>query len=654
MSQMCSVSLCRRASPMPVFIFVYSLLTISFTFVLISLSCRQEPVVPADAPSRDEDAEIDEEQYAEASGGESAPSFEMTSASVPAAVADAVASVAQPEKDSAESSDCPTAVVTTGSATGQNVGDNASRAFAGGEEDDVAMEEADPDGGASQGGTAPASAGRDACAGGGVVGVVGASTDDAVGTDVPARAPTPTDTPIPATVPAPTLGMIQPGVEEVDMKNVDPRAGMEEFGAILKEVGYDKKQDVMKFLANPESYPVNESLPILSTEQEARLLNTPSSASKWDVELILASNPFLQLAREHLTAHMAKPPQTTVGHGVNNGGRPSILDVVPSMRRGPRAMRPSLRPSQSPGMCGSAFGAVSRSVRSEEGSGQGEVTSAAQLHPTDLGPERGESPYEKRRADGSDWHDNDNPRRDRLSEHDEVGHASFAPSTPAPRRPPSARKSFAATSLVAGRTPSRNSRLGVGRRSLTSAEARRRSNSASVLRYRRRDLTPRPRARPLIVGEQNHQDAGTLGEWLGGNDPQDGGPKIPEATMQVAEEGGDARKNLSDAKVNGEEHPAGRGTSASTAGVAGGTRGVASSPVLNSVDTKLRRLPPQAAVAAAAGVANRAAARAKASAEVGSLLMDVVGKWPASSAKSQVFMCLRVGFAFCMTHQMMA
>lgn len=168
---------------------------------------------------------------------------------------------------------------------------------------------------------------------------------------------------------------------------------------------------------------------------------------------------------------------------------------------------------------------------------------------------------------------------------------------------------------------------------LNDSQARSRS-IASALRYRRRDQTPRRRARPSLVGEQKRPHAGTLGERLEQSVGKDSGGPMPTATGRVAKDigvtSGLSDGNHVDGAVNGQRHKGGD-TNPSATEVMTSSRKTTSPPALDGVDTKLSWTISQEATI----VASRAAAKAKASAEVGNLLMDIVGQRRASISSAQ-------------------
>lgn len=462
---------------------------------------------------------------------------------------------------------------------------------------------------------------------------VGPAQEDS-GADRGGQAAAASTTAIVATAPQGGARLTDSWEDMESIGHVDPRAGMKEIAAMVGEIGYDVKQDVMRFLANPEAGPVNPSLPVLTAEQEARLRNPSRSVRDWDAELILFANPFVQLAREHLRPRItaAEPPPAAWGPERNSGERPSVLDVVPSMRRGirspegRRAARERLLPPR--GLSGSAFGTTRD--RHAEDSARASCSSSAWTLQTGSGGGGVASPHEKRHekrrmsggdSAGYDEIDGINRKRHRLDEEGSVGQLrtpgfGSPPSTPVPRRQASAAYSLATTPVPTAAIPARTPRHGGG--ALIGDLSRGRS-SGSVLR-RRNPFTPRTRSRLSLVGERARPDAGTLGEWLdstGGAGSSESG--VGRSATGSSISGFKGSDNCVFDAVNGRRIGESGGNDTDTALNA---RATISDAALDGADTRLRRV----STREAAAVASRAAAKARAAAEVGSILMAIVGQ----------------------------
>lgn len=400
----------------------------------------------------------------------------------------------------------------------------------------------------------------------------------------------------------------------------------EELDSILGKRSYGEKRDLVGFLADPTARPANPRVPVLLAEQKRGVRRAARPVESWD------ERPILAIDQEGQAEDLADE-RTTKRAGVwcgATGGKwrraPSSewTRLVPTMQR--RAGQPAVRVvASTKRTLGSAFGACT--ARS---------TSTAAVHrASDL-----------RKLSARPGYDGDEltPMLRRLDEQDRDD-AAAARRRPAPDAGAMASGFTGATSLslvrsaVAG-TPSRTPKparaggcLGVG------AARDRRQSVGSALRYRSREFTPRRRPSLAGAGEQRY-GAGTLGDWLGETSKQ---PRPGPAG--AAADGRRGRGDGGDADSTGQGQASKRravgrqespllveGSQGQENGTpAASNKRAASSLGLDGMDATPRRKTMAIMEERAVGeegreLVRRVAAEAKATAEVGSILMSVVSQ----------------------------
>lgn len=430
--------------------------------------------------------------------------------------------------------------------------------------------------------------------------------------------------------PATELAVQEDGEESQAL--VDPRYAMGEIKALTGELGYDDKREAIAYLADPTVRPVDPSLPALTAEQEACLSNAGQSVSDWDADLILMLTPFAAAAEQHLRRRMVREGRTPDEVWAPPPNRETVRRIVPPMGRETRQQRdgqrqpPAALPTTaSQGLSGSAFTAAG-------GGGGGDAD----------GDEGGRVMLRERPGYDSDEL---TQKRQRL---DEQGRGALVGRPPVPGfgspPPPAAaletpRKMGSALALATVGTPARTPRLGGGGDGggLTGGASRdRRRSSGSVLRYRSRDFTPRRKPRPSLLATQGH-GAGTLGKWLDETGGGGGGGGAGAASGNAAGGGNGDGGGAVGGSIAREERGAGarrraggqvlEGVVGMQEDVDGGAskgrkrRGSSSfGLVAGTTDSRRGRKGAEEEKAA-----SRVAAAIDATAEVGSILMEVVG-----------------------------
>ncbi|CAM9804158.1 unnamed protein product [Scytosiphon promiscuus] len=380
-----------------------------------------------------------------------------------------------------------------------------------------------------------------------------------------------------------------------------------DFEAMLGQRTYREKRDTMNFLADPNSRPVNLRFPDLSAEQKQRVLRAGRSVESWDMAPILANDQEKQAC---ILANQRAQEETHVRLTEKSGeewrSAPSSewIELVPCMKRRlrePIVRRGSRHGHRPQGTLGSAFVYFKSASAAGEG---GRDAKRARLE-TRPGYDGDELTPMLRRLDDQD-------RDSAISQH------RRAVINPSPRAPlPGAGTSLArvATGTVS-RTPQPRrvgSRMSTGGSSFN---------------------------RPRIHG------AGTLGDWLGearkqphpaptggitsGNDRRRSSMVAPNTgTESFGQRGGAPSKRRADGQ---DPHPDGpqvqaRGGSASPA--AAGNKRAASSLGLEGMDATPRRkmqAVKEALTDEGKRLVRKVEAEAKATAEVGSILMSVVSQ----------------------------
>lgn len=374
--------------------------------------------------------------------------------------------------------------------------------------------------------------------------------------------------------------------DEQGTANVDTRARAaqidKEFDDMLGERSYREKRDTINFLADPTSRPVNPRLPALSAEEKQLILRGGRSAKTWNVSYMMKTDyegASCDLADERIRARERNDSSRQRAHDDWRSAPSSEwFELVPSMRRRPQ--QPVVRRAQQ---------AI---VRGGPKTGSGFVALRGSKDDS-RSPER-PRPEARPGYDGNELtsmvlRQDD---RDATAAHHPLPFASPAASPHA---------GMMSTSLVRtvdgtiSRTP-KPTRVGglVG-----SALRDRRVSSGSVLRYRS------SRRRQSLAGERGH-GAGTLGEFLG-------------------EDRGRASKR----HAVGQDAPPADGAQppANDAPAAGNKRTAVASLGLGGMDATPRKKTMEEAVAEEGeNLVRRVEAEAKATAEVGSILMSVVSQ----------------------------
>lgn len=409
--------------------------------------------------------------------------------------------------------------------------------------------------------------------------------------------------------PAEELAAQEDGEERLAL--VDPRHAMGEIKALAGELGYGDKREVIAYLADPTVRPVDPSLPTLTAEQEARLSNASQSVRDWDADLILMLTPFAAAAGQHLRQRMVKEGRMPTEVWAPPPNRDTVRRIVPPMGRETRQQRDGQRqppaalpttPSQ--GLSGSAF-SVGGGADPDGGGG-------SKMRRERPGYDSDELTKKRQRLD-------EQGRGTSVGRPPVPGFASS--SSAAPETPRTPRHPGAALALTTVGTPARTPRLG-GDGGLTGGASRdRRRSSGSVLRYRSRDFTPRRRPRPSLLATQGHSP-GTLGEWLGETGGRGGGGNSNGGAVSGIvgreERGAGARR-----RANGQVLEAVESMQEDVGGASKGRkrRGSSSFGLAERILTRARR-----GTAEEEAAASRVTAAVDATAEVGSILMEVVGQ----------------------------
>lgn len=417
----------------------------------------------------------------------------------------------------------------------------------------------------------------------------------------------------------------QSGVQELAEVDVMARAQHidKDFEAMLGQRTYRQRRDTINFLADPNSRPVDPRFPELSAEQKQRILRAGRSVETWDVAPILANDQEKQACI--LANQRAKEnARATLGDKSDEDWRSASssewIDLVPSMKR--RLRQPIVRRGPRPGppsqgTLGSAFVYFNKSSAASAATERNAKRLRLETRP---GYEGDELTPMLRRLD----------EQDRGSVVSQPRRMTLDPSQRAAAPFPSTR-ALAVGSV--SRTPQPR-RAGGSRMSTGGSSFNRRGSSGTALRYRQRDFTPgrAPRASLAGVGERTH-GAGMLGDWLGETSKQ------PEATggndrrsstsnrESFGQRGGAPSKRRADGQ---DPHPDGPQIhTAPRSPAAAGNKRAASSLGLEGMDaTPRRKMQAVKEVLTDEGkrLVRKVEAEAKATAEVGSILMSVVSQ----------------------------
>lgn len=395
--------------------------------------------------------------------------------------------------------------------------------------------------------------------------------------------------------PALTCTIQDDGQESVQV-NARARAVQidKEFDAMLGERGYQEKRDTINFLADPTTRPVNPRLPVPSAEEKQSILRGGRSAKTWNSSYMMKID--YEGATRDLADERVRAREWNGSHrrpdreDWRSAPSSEWFELVPSMKRSPQ--QPVVRRAQHPVVLGGP----------KTGSGF-----VALRGPKD-------DSLERVRPEARPGYDGDEltsmvlrpDERDATTAHRPLPGASPAASP------------YSGTSTVrtVGGTPSRAAKPArVGGLAGSSLRDRRRS-SGSVLRYRS------SRRRPSLAGEQRH-GAGTLGEFLGeGGDEASStasgnGRREDSDGASLVQRGGATKR-----RAVGQD-PQGPTSDAPAAG----SKRAAASLGLGGMDATPRKKTMVETIAEEGeNLVRRVEAEAKATAEVGSILMSVVSR----------------------------
>lgn len=370
-----------------------------------------------------------------------------------------------------------------------------------------------------------------------------------------------------------------------------------EFDAMLGERSYQEKRDTINFLADPTTRPVNPRLPVLSAEEKQSILRGGRSAKTWNKSYMMKTDyegASCDLADERIRARERNDSRRGTDEDWRSAPSSEWVGLVPFMKR--RAQQPVVRGGPK---TGSESGFV--------------VVNDDSLHRLRVATRPG--------YDGDELTSmvvrRDDQERDATIARRPLPGASPA-ATPYPGTSTSLVRTVAGT---LSRTPKPARGGGLGGRALRD----RRGSSGSVLRYRSQDR------RQSLAGEQRY-GAGTLGQWLGetGNQPSPSPADVNDARRDdsygasLVQRGGASKR-----RGVGQDPPTADGPQGQASGApAAGNKRAAASLGLGGMDATPRRktVMEEAITEEGQNLVRRVEAEAKATAEVGSILMSVVSQ----------------------------
>lgn len=400
-------------------------------------------------------------------------------------------------------------------------------------------------------------------------------------------------------------------------RGVDPEDGKEELKALLDDKEFCQ-EELLKMLSDPSAKSVESLASSLFGHGGGGVGRSVSCRDDNNVaELVSAFFPSSERLKDHLGISIEQPnplqsaAAAGAGAGAGDDGRlPKIRDELQSP--GSRSVAHSrddrlsvdVMPPNTRGNVGSGKATNENLPWSKQGGPRS-------------GMELGKS-FDQNWAKSGNLSAEDQTRDERDGGNQRTVSGLVWPSTPVISRRPVAR------------TP-----LGGGQGGLNRDRYRR--TSCSTLRYRTRDLTPRKRARPLM-SDQLEGGAGTLSDWFrGGGSASSGiqrGTKNQSSDGDADRRGGAGGDMGVDAGRSGgaaDHDVAGRSAMAVDtqdfqAGGSGNRSVILGEREVEGNEPKRRRFSSEEA----AREARRTAAERKATEEVGSLLMEIVGQAPAS------------------------
>ena len=396
------------------------------------------------------------------------------------------------------------------------------------------------------------------------------------------------------------------------------------FLDMLGERSYQEKRDTLDYLANPAARPDNPRLPVLSAAQKQLVLNADRSAKSWPKDVVMNADYdglSSDLADERIKEKKDWRPAASS----------EWVGLVPTMKR-------RIQDQDENQQLGVSGGSSRKAAAGGEGSALDIFPYQADSAAARAGAREG--PNTKRpRLDGYDG-DELTPMLRRLDEQEAAfaRHTAHLPdASPAAARYPGASSALTRTSAgTLSRTPKPGRVGGLGAGALRD----RRRSSGSVLRYRSKSFTPR--ARPSLGGDMRF-GAGTLGDWLGQSQGQGQGQQqtandgrsrnaFSRASLgQGGQGGGGSPKPRAESSAGAQGESSGAGAGTPGAAAAGNKRAAFSPGHLDGSYAGMNATPRKKMLQEAIAeegemLVKRVQAEAKATAEVGGILMSVVAQ----------------------------
>lgn len=375
-----------------------------------------------------------------------------------------------------------------------------------------------------------------------------------------------------------------------------------EFDSMLGKRSYKEKRDTINFLADPTTRPVNPRLPVFSAEEKQLILRGGRSVKSWNTSCMMKTDyegASCDLADERMRARERNDSRRGPDEDWRSAPSSEWFALVPSMKRSPR--EPVVRRAQQP---------VVRGVP-KTGSGFTALR----------GPK--DDSLEHPRLETRPGYDGDELPSIVLRPDDRnatIAHRLLPGASPAAS--PFAGTSTSLVRTVEGtlsRTPKPTRGGGLGGAALGD----RRRSSGSVLRYRS------SRRRQSLAVEQRY-DAGTLGKFLGEDGDQasstargNDGRRDHSDAASVVQRGGASKR-----RAVGQDPPQAYDAQGPGSGApAAGNKRAATSLGLGGMDATPRKKTMEEAITEEGeNLVRRVTAEAKATAEVGSILMSVVSQ----------------------------